>query len=132
MLDVKALINKLLEAVSVDYVVEEGTINTYTRYRKWNSGKAECWFNRNITGITTRVWTTPVYYMDSTVFGSIWNGLFNGTPQSVNGTSNNNQVMSIVPYSYDANGVSGLRFLTCGAKSNISGYISIYAIGTWK
>lgn len=42
MLDVKALINKLLEAVSVDYIVEEGTSGIWT-YRKWNSGIAECW-----------------------------------------------------------------------------------------
>lgn len=46
MLDMKALINKLLEAVSVDYVVEEGASGIWT-YRKWNSGIAECW------GITT-------------------------------------------------------------------------------
>lgn len=42
MLDVKALINKLLEAVKVDFVVEEGTSGIWT-YRKWNSGIAECW-----------------------------------------------------------------------------------------
>lgn len=42
MLDAKALINKLLEAVSVDYIVEEGTSGSWT-YRKWNSGIYECW-----------------------------------------------------------------------------------------
>ena len=41
-LDLKKQINKLLEAVKVDYVVEEGTSGIWT-YRKWNSGIAECW-----------------------------------------------------------------------------------------
>jgi autotransporter adhesin len=115
-----------------DFVVEQGIINTYTHYRKWNSGKAECWYNRNVTDITTSAWINPIYYKDSTAFGSIWNGLFNAAPQSVTATSNNSQVMSIVPFAYNANGISSLRILTCGAKSNISGVISIYATGTWK
>ena len=42
-LDLKKQINKLLEAVKVDYVVEEGTSGSWT-YRKWNSGTAECWY----------------------------------------------------------------------------------------
>ena len=41
-LDLKKQINKLLEAVSVDYIVEQGTSGIWT-YRKWNSGIAECW-----------------------------------------------------------------------------------------
>lgn len=42
MLDVKALLTKILDALKVDYVVEEGT-NTYGTYRKWNSGVLEQW-----------------------------------------------------------------------------------------
>ncbi len=38
MLDVKALLTKMLNAIKVDYIVEQGT-----GYRKWNSGLAECW-----------------------------------------------------------------------------------------
>ena len=31
-----------IEAVSVDYIIEQGTSGIWT-YRKWNSGIAECW-----------------------------------------------------------------------------------------
>lgn len=42
MLDLKALLSKILDALKVDYVVEEGA-NTYGTYRKWNSGVLEQW-----------------------------------------------------------------------------------------
>ena len=42
MLDVKALLAKMLNAIKVDYIVEQGTSGGWT-YRKWNSGIAECW-----------------------------------------------------------------------------------------
>lgn len=42
MLDVKALLVKILDGLKVDYVVEQGASGMWT-YRKWNSGIAECW-----------------------------------------------------------------------------------------
>ena len=46
-LDLKALLAKILDALKVDYVVEEGTAtpDSYGTwvYRKWKSGIAECW-----------------------------------------------------------------------------------------
>ena len=59
-LDLKKQINKLLEAVSVDYIVEQGTSGIWT-YRKWNSGIAECWGEVQKT-TTFTVWTAPIYY----------------------------------------------------------------------
>lgn len=41
-MSIKALLTRILEALSVDYIVEEGTSGIWT-YRKWASGKAECW-----------------------------------------------------------------------------------------
>ena len=41
-MSIKALLTRILEALSVDYVVEEGASGIWT-YRKWNSGIAECW-----------------------------------------------------------------------------------------
>lgn len=42
MLDVKALLMKIADALKADYVIEQGTSNSWT-YRKWNSGAFECW-----------------------------------------------------------------------------------------
>lgn len=48
MLDLKALLGKILDALKVDYIVEEhfstGSSDPWN-YRKWNSGIAECWGN---------------------------------------------------------------------------------------
>lgn len=63
MLDVKALINKLLEAVSVDYIVEEGTDSNNWTYRKWNSGKCELWYSSTVT--LTINWVTGNVYQTS-------------------------------------------------------------------
>lgn len=53
MLDVKALLTKMLNAIKVDYIVEQGTSGIWT-YRKWNSGIAECWgtYSNTISGST--------------------------------------------------------------------------------
>ena len=42
MLDLKALLAKILDALKADYIVEQGTGNNWY-YRKWNSGKVELW-----------------------------------------------------------------------------------------
>ena len=117
---------------AVDYVVEEGS-GYNGRYRKWNSGRAEWWYHTySASGLTTAVWTSPVYYADSTSWANIWNGLFNDVPTDVLCTSNNSQVIGVVPYSFSSSGISNLRFLTIGAKTNVAYAFSVYAIGTWK
>lgn len=42
MLDLKALLTKILDALKADYIVEQGISGIWT-YRKWSSGIAECW-----------------------------------------------------------------------------------------
>ena len=59
-LDLKALLAKILDALKVDYVVEEGTSDIWT-YRKWNSGVSECW-GSVATRTSFAVWTAPIYY----------------------------------------------------------------------
>ena len=39
---IKTKLNAHEKALSVDYIVEQGTSGIWT-YRKWNSGIAECW-----------------------------------------------------------------------------------------
>ena len=51
MLDVKALLSKILSAIKVDYIVEQGTDNGWT-YRKWDSGKLDAERARNIGQVT--------------------------------------------------------------------------------
>lgn len=51
MLDVKALLTKTLNAIKVDYIVEEKSISGTDGkgyYRKWNSGVLEVWYAYNL------------------------------------------------------------------------------------
>ena len=53
-MSIKELLTRILNALKVDYVVEEGTSGIWT-YRKWNSGIAECWgtYSNTISASTT-------------------------------------------------------------------------------
>lgn len=133
MLDVKALLSKILDALKVDYVVEEGrSTDGRTRWRKWNSGRAEFWYHHNVIGVTTAVWTAPIYYMDTSTFSSIWDGVFNSPPFSVHCDSNSSQFISAVAFAWNSNGITSFRYLSVGAKTNSTVPTSIYAMGTWK
>lgn len=75
MLDVKALLTKVLDALKADYVVEQGTSGQWI-YTKWDSGKLEQWYVGNpgsYTVNTTRgqlrsgnyiTYTYPVAFID--------------------------------------------------------------------
>lgn len=40
--DLKNILNEVLPSTAVDYVTEQGTSGIW-QYRKWASGRAECW-----------------------------------------------------------------------------------------
>lgn len=46
--DLKNILNEVLPSTAVDYIVEQGTSGIWT-YRKWNSGKVECWGRSQVT-----------------------------------------------------------------------------------
>lgn len=116
-----------------DYVEEEGSLSERDYYRKWHSGKAEFWYRIHMSsGLTTAAWSSPIYYGDSTAFVSIWQGVFTVAPSQVLVASNFSQIISMIPMSWDANGITNLRYITVGAKSNSAYGFSVYAIGRWK
>ena len=61
MLDLKALLSKILDALKVDYVVEEGTSGNWT-YCKWNSGKVDCWGYVSSSSLSWHAYPTSLYY----------------------------------------------------------------------
>ena len=83
MLDVKKLIAKLLDAVKVDYIVEEGTTSNW-RYRKWNSGKIEAWGYQYYSSISINI-ASPVFggYRSDVINMAIDSGIFSATPNYV-------------------------------------------------
>lgn len=109
MLDLKALLAKILDALKADYVVEQGTDGIWT-YRKWASGVAECWgeYKTTITHYTSVFggygYNTSVNYPT---------GLFIAAPQ----------------YIYSA--TVGNGFALTGTKlGNSTVYANVYAVCT--
>lgn len=47
--------------VALDYIVEQGTSGIWA-YRKWNSGRAECWGRREVDVNVTSSWGTTGFY----------------------------------------------------------------------
>ena len=129
MLDVKALLNKLLGAVKVDFVVEEGTSGIWT-YRKWNSGIAECWgrYQHHTTGTTQ--WGST-YYNTPTASIAFPTSFFLEAPV-VSALQVSNGIQGMVAVS-SVNTATAALYNVRGASSGSGTLIfSVHAIGTWK
>lgn len=120
-----------------DYVIEEGSVTAsptgaFNYYRKWNSGKAEFWYSfYSSSGLTTATWVSPLAFKDMTNFSNIWDGVF-VTVNTVHILTRDSQSISIYPLSWTTSGISNMRFVTAGTKSNNAYGISLYAFGTWN
>ena len=129
MLDLKALLSKILDALKVDYIVEEGTSGGWT-YRKWNSGVAEAWrrtgsYSYAMTsivggnGYTSDYWTLP-------------SGLFTSVIEAhVNRINGGNGLVSCSIYSMTTSRLDHYIWVT-GATATITMELSIEVKGRWK
>lgn len=132
MIVLRELLAKIADALKVDYVVSQGVLQNGGKYRKWKSGRAEFWYHTYMSsGVTTKVWVSPIYYEDYASWSNVWAGVFNSAPSNVICASNNSQFINIIPYSYDSSGVTAMRFLSCGAKTAQAYAFTLYAVGTW-
>ena len=123
-----------VNGVELDYIVEQGTKNGW-EYRKWSSGKGECW---KVVEHTTAV---------STAWGSMYSGTassrqtypFVFTEKPVEqATLQAGSYQGILFPEKDGNGVNGTnssaRYNICRPSSVASStfYISLYVVGNWK
>lgn len=134
MLDLKALLSKILDVIKVDYIVEEGTTTsdsygTWT-YRKWKSGVAECWRDFSsasfapvtaVGGFYGRV-LSP-YYFPTGLFIERPKGFFNLSSWGTGYFWGQMRLTSATTYQL-------ALWKNDNASSAAIG--SIYAIGTWK
>jgi len=132
MLDVKALLAKILDALKTDYIVEEGTSGIWT-YRKWNSGIAECWGYKTIS-TTFASWGS--WYYISVTGENYPTGLFT-LVTSVQGQLTVNDadtISSIVRRPNDmkvtAPNITGIR--PTSAAGTYTGYGYWHTVGKWK
>ena len=122
-----------------DCVVETGSgsvVNGTYNYRMWSSGLSEYWYTIEMsTGVTTKVWTTPICYNDYTTWAGLFDasrsGLFTSRPH-VTISSRDSQFLAFIPYSITTAGIGTIRPISVNAKSNSPYSFSLYAVGTWK
>ena len=62
-MSLKELLTRIIDALKVDYPVEEGTSGIWT-YRKWASGLSECWGKAENMTITSGAVTLPTFPTD--------------------------------------------------------------------
>lgn len=113
-----------------DYIVEQGTSGVW-RYRKWNSGFAECWGYHTISGTNIDVawgswYCSPVIALPSFPFTFVgapdvhvgWESDFGAV---IDGASKRESTKAGYVYLYRP-----------VAQTNVNGRFSIYAYGKWK
>lgn len=131
MLNIKKLLAQMLNAVKVDFLVEQGTDGIWA-YRKWNSGIAECWGFKTVSGSFSE-WGE--WYTFSTAGEDYPTDLFNTAPFAVGQLRCAVAYDSIGGCSYGSSATTAPKVI-CGRPTALSGQYSFvahwYAKGTWK
>ena len=119
MISLKNTLKAITKALSVDYIVEQGTSGIWT-YRKWNSGIAECW--------GTEKKTATVTYQEFIM--SYPSGLFSETPLIVTsgGALGRPNAYGVYANAYTKE-AADLYVYTAGSSP---AWIYMYVIGRWK
>ena len=109
-----------------DYVTDQGTSGSW-RYRKWNSGKIEAWYEGTVSSGTTHTQIGSVYR--GTWSLSIPTAIgFSSVPKLIIGNNNDaTHVISINGKASSTTQISGYYFRPNSNSSSITLYPSIYA-----
>ena len=116
-----------------DYVVEQGTSGIWT-YRKWNSGIAECWGTRTITGVKVDQAWEGLYYA-ATPDPVSYPFTFTATPNEVATMGSNNMSVWMANSSINTTASTGKYFVMRPTSASTTTYtVTIYyqVVGRWK
>ena len=122
-----------INGVEIDYIVEQGTKNGWS-YRKWNSGKGECWKILTVNMAVDRAWGS-LYISDSISRQNYPFPFINKPVENV--TIQGNAPVWIITGS-NGNGVNGAyasamyHLMSPGSAASAEHYISYYCIGNWR
>lgn len=133
-------INAIINAMA-DYVVEQGTSGDWT-YRKWNSGKAECW-GKFDTGYLmndptaqslntmTDTTTNTVLFISDGLRKDFPTGLFNATPIAIMNVHAAGGLLSAK--AYNSTTASTLAYQVWRSNhSPVATTVICHAFGTWR
>lgn len=127
MLNVKKLLGMILNAIKTDYVIDEGTSGSW-EYRKWNSGRYECW--KRAVGQADATYTAwgSLFYKD--VAAGSFPITFASQP-TVLITPYGSQAYVLGCYGISTSSLGTIRFGHNGT-SKADAYANVYAFGYWK
>ena len=116
-----------IQGKCIDFIVESGTSGIW-KYRKWNSGLAECWGTHTQGLTTSRTWG-PLYRGEA--FDLAYPFTFAEVPQEIYGFSSN---VSAIALTYSQNNTT--RTTTYNAvyyqNTTIEIHLNLYVRGRWK
>lgn len=128
---------------AADYVVEQriqlgeaGTTTTNWGYRKWNSGRAECWLRRPIDNMPCNT-AVGNWFRTATIdfpkfpFTFSYYPIVNMHFETMSGTGGvvwSTGVSSATPTTKPIN----VYVIRMASSTGITGWINIYAVGRWK
>lgn len=124
-MSIKEILTRILNALKVDYMVEQGTSGSWT-YRKWNSGHVECYGVYSDTSSTAYTSAGVGYYRTfnvnlPSVFTSIDNPQVTARTGNVGGTT----LLNV-----SATAISVLIFSTTSTGRPVDIYFDIK--GRWR
>ena len=120
----KEWINKVTVALSVDYIVEQGTTSSWN-YRKWKSGRIEAWYKGSATCSTTTA-IGSVYR--STFSLAIGSGIFSAIPTKTFITigDNTSTVISVQGDVTSTTNIDGRVFRATNTSSTYNLNLAVY------
>ena len=127
-MSIKTLLTRILEALSVDYIVEEGTDNGWT-YVKWNSGIAECWKWVTEDNLAMTTAEGYAYYSPNKTY-PYPTGLFIGSPEAQVSAECSGR---LVTCHIDDNNQTNIHvYYSCSVSNTRKVYGHISSKGRWK
>ena len=123
-----------MTVTQADYVVEQGASGIWT-YRKWASGKAECWGRKHITSSMSQVTNNTFYYLNTSFPETDYPFVFTAAPSEIVTYHAPSSHMGWVYSQWEnTNSHSGqycaMRWNSVTSEADV--YLDYYVVGMWK
>ena len=118
----------------VDYVIEEGGSGVHTNwyYRKWESGRLECWCRKEYSGVSITSAYGQVKYATLAGFADYPVQFYYNPVVTVTGSVTNGNGWIAQSNNYSTTNVGGLVVYAPANISSASVVVNVYAFGRWK
>lgn len=124
----------ITETDEVDYIVEEGGSGVHTNwyYRKWESGRLECWCRKEYSGVSITSAYGQVKYATLAGFADYPVQFYYNPVVTVTGSVTNGNGWIAQSNNFSTTNVGGLVVYAPANISSASVVVNVYAFGRWK